>query len=468
MVGSARLTMNRSVTITTSSQASRPRRLVEGAAMTIIGVVLASTWHIRSFVVSGPSMAETLVGEYHRLTCDDCGHVFRCTADESEMLGLRAVCPNCGGVAGRLDTAPRLAADGVLVDRSAFLFRSPRRWELAVFRGAEHGSQVYVKRVVGLPGERIELRHGDVYANGAIQRKNLSQQRSMAVLVYDSSHEPASLGSRWLPEAADSSWRQAGPRYWRANTTSSSGDGTIDWLTYHHRRRRPGAADLTDELPIADDCGFNQTRPVTESHLVRDLMVRCRMRVAHSPTVTWLITDGVSQFVVEMDFANARSTVIQDGRTLGKTSWSGAANADAVLCELALCDEQVLLGLDGREVVRMAYNSPGLPFRPTSRPISVGTRGDGVELWDVVVLRDVYYGPGGGGAGQQDWLDGDEYFVLGDNSPASLDSRGWPRPGVPADNLKGKPLLAYPSGAWAGGAAQQFQVPDPARFRYIH
>ena len=42
-----------------------------------------------------------------------------------------------------------------------------------------------MKRVVGLPGETIEIRGGDVYVNGAIARKSLAQQREMAVLVHD-------------------------------------------------------------------------------------------------------------------------------------------------------------------------------------------------------------------------------------------------------------------------------------------
>ena len=113
---------------------SRLRGFVEGAMLTLVGLLAASTWYARPFVVAGPSMAETLLGTHRQLTCVDCGCVFRCGADVPGMLGKRAVCPNCGDATMRVDTAERLSADGVLVDRSAFLFRSPRRWELAAFR----------------------------------------------------------------------------------------------------------------------------------------------------------------------------------------------------------------------------------------------------------------------------------------------------------------------------------------------
>lgn len=415
-------------------------------------------------------MAETLVGEHHRLTCDDCGYTFVCGADRPTMAGKQAICPNCGATAGRIDLAPCLPADAVLVDRSAFVFRQPRRWDLATFRGNGPKSEIYVKRVVGLPGETVELRHGDVYADGVVQRKNLAQQRAMATLVHDNSHTAPSLASRWLPETADSGWRQAGARFWRAATSGKSDDETIDWLSYHHRRRRPGEPDIADELPVSDDCGYNQTLPVTQSHLVRDLMVRCRMRVADAPTAIWLLTDGVSQFLVELDFTQSQAKVTQDGRRLGATSWPTTKAAESVLIELALCDEQVLLGLDGQEVLRLAWIPADLPLRPTSRPIAVGTRGNSLEIWDLVVLRDLYYGPGHlqAPAEHQYLLADDEYFVLGDNSPDSLDSRNWPQPGIAMRNFIGKPLLAYPAGLRSNGPTGRFQVPDLGRFRYIH
>ncbi|MGC8762115.1 MAG: signal peptidase I [Acidobacteriota bacterium] len=67
-------------------------------------------------------------------------------------------------VAGR-SMAPTLS-DGsvVLVDRTAFLWRSPRRGEVVVFRTPGWG--LAVKRVVALPGDRVVFSDGGVAVNG--------------------------------------------------------------------------------------------------------------------------------------------------------------------------------------------------------------------------------------------------------------------------------------------------------------
>lgn len=460
------------------------RRLVETTVATIVAILMVMTWHLQCFIVSGASMAETLVGQHREVICGDCGEVYRCADDEPIMPGKRAVCPNCGDNRQRLDLAVEVAADGVFVDRSAFVFRAPRRWELAAFRAPTHASQVYVKRVVGLPGETIKLRDGDVYADDQIQRKNLSEVRALAVLVHDSSHESVSVRSRWLSNDASTLWKQDGGRFVRSignSTHEDSGSGNDflptsdeagngepwDWLTYRHSRRRAGAPDVTYELPITDDCGYNQTWPVTRLNVVRDVFIRCRMRIASGGRVMWLLTDGVSQFLVELNFHDKIAAVTQDHRRIGQADLPPELLTDALLCEVGLCDEQVLLGLNGRQIIALAYSTPNAPFRPTSRPVSVGSQADELEIWDLVLLRDVYYIAGKirGDDAAQDRLAGNEYFMLGDNSRHSGDSREWATPGVPADDLVGKPFAAFPGLMAPSGG--QLQVPEFTRFRYI-
>ena len=57
--------------------------------------------------------------------------------------------------------------DRVVAFRLSYLFRQPRRYEMVVFRGPPGDPTLYVKRVLGLPGETLLIRDGHVYINGS-------------------------------------------------------------------------------------------------------------------------------------------------------------------------------------------------------------------------------------------------------------------------------------------------------------
>lgn len=46
--------------------------------------------------------------------------------------------------------------------------RKPKRGDVVVFIEPTERKKVYVKRLVGFPGERIEIQYGSVYVNGAV------------------------------------------------------------------------------------------------------------------------------------------------------------------------------------------------------------------------------------------------------------------------------------------------------------
>ncbi len=48
----------------------------------------------------------------------------------------------------------------------AYVFRSPQRGDVVVFHFPGDPSRDFVKRVVGLPGDTVEIRRGTVYVNG--------------------------------------------------------------------------------------------------------------------------------------------------------------------------------------------------------------------------------------------------------------------------------------------------------------
>lgn len=46
-------------------------------------------------------------------------------------------------------------------------FRDPERFDIVVFKYPDNEEELFIKRVIGLPGETVEIRDGKVYIDGA-------------------------------------------------------------------------------------------------------------------------------------------------------------------------------------------------------------------------------------------------------------------------------------------------------------
>ena len=71
--------------------------------------------------------------------------------------------------------------DYLIVDEISYRLRTPQRGEVIVFKYPANPSQKYIKRIIGLPGETVEIQAGKVD-------------------IYDSNGVPQILDERYLPD----------------------------------------------------------------------------------------------------------------------------------------------------------------------------------------------------------------------------------------------------------------------------
>jgi signal peptidase I len=352
------------------------------------------------------------------------------------------------------------------------VIQGPRRWDVIAFT-REDLPDLIVKRVVGLPGETIEIRHGNIYADGALQRRNLRQQQATRVLVHDVSNVPEF--ARWRPSGERSDWGFFDGRWMHAEGPRSV---TIDWLSYHHPSQwvRDGRS---PDGPITDLCYYNQGRPRLEEdvHLVIDIMLSVRVAELEGNGLLWLkLSNGVSEYSIKIDPKHATFVALDGEKPMPGGNGSLSASLRNATLEMSIFDEQFLFACNGKTLICIKLPEKDSPEKGSSAPLprqrlAIGAQGLHVVFDAVQVFRNIYYTPAADGSGEPKdrafRLGGNEYMVLGDNSTVSDDSRTWAPSAVCGGDIVGRPLMVIYSPSEFSCFDRHFQVPDLAGIRYI-
>lgn len=65
-------------------------------------------------------------------------------------------------------------SDYILVEKISYRFEEPERFDVIVFPFVEESGEIrnYIKRVIGLPGETIQIKDGIIYINGEVMSED--------------------------------------------------------------------------------------------------------------------------------------------------------------------------------------------------------------------------------------------------------------------------------------------------------
>ena len=200
----------------------RSRRLIESCVLLLVAAITVHTWLVAGLaapiVVNGESMLPTL-----------------------------------------------LPGERLLVDRAAFYFVLPRRWQLVVFRCPEDASTYCVKRIVGLPGETVEIRSGRLWIDGRPAAPGDEQPYTFAPIGQPAQYRLAAdeyflLGDNPNVSVDSRTWQPPGinpksfigsplwPDKWRAKRPRKT---TRAQVGYPARRTKNRPADFEVRLPGA-------------------------------------------------------------------------------------------------------------------------------------------------------------------------------------------------------------------------
>jgi signal peptidase I len=428
-----------------------------------------------------------------------------------------AKCPNCGHVMRLLAANgprpvydpryPSFNGDRILVNKFAYDFTAPARWDVVVFKYPEDAKTNYIKRLVGLPGETVSISAGDIWtaAGGAaptIARKPSSKLLAMLQCVHDSRFVAPELQRAGWP-LAWSDWSKPGSPdpVW---TTTDDGrsfavavSGTAA-ATLRYRHMIPTAEDWAalekgePSAPRAKPRLIDDFQPynaiATRPHWVGDLAGECRLesRSTSGSVMFDLVEAGRShRFSIELADGTARLFLPDAGageQPRAKTPVRGAGTWRILFANV---DDELSLFVDGRPI---EFDRPTLWNRsiddaeaslPDDRPLEPGAAQPGdlapvgitvvgadVSVSELRVLRDVYYigaldvGARPGELVERERLEfplgADQFFVLGDNSAASKDSRMWlTGHHVDRELLIGKALVIF----WPHAVPASWSVP---------
>jgi signal peptidase I len=218
------------------------RETVESIVIAFVLAFLFRTFEAEAFVIPTGSMAPTLMGRHKDVECPKCGYRYQVSASEEAPENpeqprspcLAGMCPMCGyllpmvpsqalppGVVERqlpdLEYKRSYNGDRILVNKYDYTLNNPQRWDVVVFKFPEDAKVNYIKRLVGLPDEKLRVYQGDLFVgdNDAevqtdfdIARKPTDKVLSMRQLVHDTDYDAAELDAfgwplRWTAVPGD-------------------------------------------------------------------------------------------------------------------------------------------------------------------------------------------------------------------------------------------------------------------------
>jgi signal peptidase I len=106
--------------------------------------------------------------------------------------------------------------DYLIIDEISYRFRDPQRGEVVVFKYPNNLSQRYIKRIIGLPGETVEIENGQVIISSEGGEKILEESDYFPSSIFTPGDVQLSLGENEYFVLGDNRSSSSDSRRWGA------------------------------------------------------------------------------------------------------------------------------------------------------------------------------------------------------------------------------------------------------------
>ncbi len=500
------------------------RENIESILIAIALALCIRYFVVEAFKIPTGSMAPTLLGAHKDVLCPNCNWDFKADHNGNEVacpnclyeidisrfcrqcnrefhfgmpesLRKSASCPECKKELAKDEVSNRVRKGGnrIAVSKFAYKFKKPNRWDVIVFiyplfdvkcKSCSTGygevrlkegfacrkcgstrfskkKKNYIKRLAGLPGEKLEIVNGDLYINGKIQQKPEKVQEELWEPLYDSNFQPRQeIVPAWIGD--NDSWSI---NKTKLHLTTKKSEGKTSFVRFGRK--------------VTDRNAYNGLHiPSLE---MGDILLKFDIETASNNNGS-----GV-HLVLEEDDKAYHSFLAIKGNSEEKSylsvvenykSVSGDTILKSLISKLKLkeksemtdeivvvakddfylepgqryniaysnVDNVVKLKVDGVEIFSYSHDLDGVPERMMAHKSGIRIGGTDVEavVDNIEIFRDIFYSsPSSAQYATKEpaQLGEKDYFALGDNSRNSNDSRVWGF--VPEDNLVGKAFFVW-------------------------
>ncbi|MBN2448612.1 MAG: hypothetical protein JXO22_17940 [Phycisphaerae bacterium] len=502
-------------------------------------LLVFKTFFLPLFIIPTGSMAETLCGRHATYTCPNCGYEY-----EIQMLdpGSRPYfppaaveCPNCRyrpelSVRALERTLRASVGDRITVlgwpHELGIKSLELQRWDVVVFKNPQDPEVNFIKRLIGLPNDVIELIDGDVFANGEIARKPHYVQENLWFPYYNNDYIPIKPGGahgefhpQWVARDDDGAWSGLDTRVPRFDGLDQQLTG-IQFVTDPDGMLKPGTIqDIYGYNPLYSPDLTGEPRRSLPFETVTDVRLSCEVRLEGGEGFIELSTTKYGdRFIVRLHADGHLELDREDLAGWQRETLATCTGLDVdrpLNLSLGNADYLVTVAVNGKAMLETSPEQYSITpdqarQRSTSKTapvVRIGAERVSATLAHLRIDRDIYYkcdpglvrleervatargvssvdrGPGRATQGHPLTIGSAEYFVMGDNSPGSQDGRLWTKRGphmrseryravplgtVPADQMMGRAFFVY----WPGFLPLPFDgpalVPNLGRVRWIY